>query len=117
MEDVHELGTLEEFEEELDHLIVRNKLKIGHALLLRNQLERQQDAMRGHSRGAMPIITERSVSEIDIVSPKESISEPPISASGTIGKDGYEYLKWPVEGEQQWYRAPGTVGGWKKWQD
>ena len=39
---------------------------------------------------------------------------PPSSEKGVVGDDGYEYLKWPTESEQNWYRAPGTED-WKKW--
>jgi len=43
-------------------------------------------------------------------------SSPPKSATGTVGKDGYEYTKWPADSSTQWYRLAGSNAEWKKWQ-
>ena len=115
IEDAHDLVQLEESEAEIDELIGRNRLKIPHALLLRNILERQQDEFRGLTSTSDPVV--KDLPEFDKAIP-DSVAEqvPPISASGVIGKDGYEYVKWPEGSSTQWFRAAGTKAVWKKWQ-
>jgi hypothetical protein len=124
LEEAPDNDGLEALEEEIDHLIGRNKLKIGHALLLRNQLERQQGVMRSpeHAVESKMLPSIQAPPPMDQKSPLDTESRygvddgPPMSARGTIGKDGYEYLKWPEGSSTQWFRAIGTGEGWKKWE-
>ncbi|MBT6972053.1 MAG: hypothetical protein HOA04_03000 [Euryarchaeota archaeon] len=121
IEEAHDLVQLEEYEADIDELIGRNRLKITHALLLRNILERQQDTFRGltasSSDSMIPDNMTNDLPDYTVATPASMVEQiPPMSTRGTIGKDGYEYLKWPEGSSTQWFRAIGTGEGWKKWQ-
>ncbi|MAY13124.1 MAG: hypothetical protein CMB21_04885, partial [Euryarchaeota archaeon] len=123
IENADDLTQLEETEEEIDDLIGSNKLKIPHALLLRNILERQQDEFRGltSTTGSVDQSMSKDLPEIArtaIPPPSKQPpppSSPPKSTTGTVGKDGYEYTKWPADSSTQWYRLAGSNAEWKKW--
>ena len=125
IENADDLTQLEETEEEIDDLIGSNKLKIPHALLLRNILERQQDEFRGLTSTTVSISNDSTAKDLPEIArtaiPPPSKqpplpSSPPKSATGTVGKDGYEYTKWPANSSTQWYRLAGSNAEWKKWQ-
>ena len=40
--------------------------------------------------------------------------KPPKFLEGSIS-EGYEWIKWPEKGGQDWYRLPGTDSDWMKW--
>jgi len=119
IENAFDLAQLEESEAEIDDLIGRNRLKIPQALLLRNILERHQDEFRGLTSASNQDEIDPLMEDLPkmVVSESPSVSEqrPPISATGTVGKDGYEYTKWPADSSTQWYRLAGSNAEWKKW--
>ena len=99
IEELNSKQDIEDFEAQLDILIEKNKLKITHALLLRNHLERKQDSLRAK--------------EIVEIMPISTV--PPSSAKGVSNNDGYEYLKWPSGSKNQWYRLKDSKQDWEKW--
>ena len=44
------------------------------------------------------------------------MAEPAIDEIGMIRDDGYEWLEWPREGGEWWYRRAHSNVRWKKWQ-
>jgi hypothetical protein len=44
------------------------------------------------------------------------MAEPGVSETGLVRDDGYEWLQWPGEGDEWWYRRAHSNGRWKKWQ-
>ena len=120
IENSEQLLTLEDYEEEINELISKNKLKIPQALLLRNILERQQDECRGLTSNAAQMVTESMEKELPEIeektTPTVADEAPPKTAKGNVGEDGYEYIKWPKNSETQWYRPKGGKADWKKWE-
>ena len=120
IENSEQLLTLEDYEEEINELISKNKLKIPQALLLRNILERQQDECRGLTSNTAQMVTESMEKELPEIeektTPTAADEAPPKTAKGNVGEDGYEYIKWPKNSETQWYRPKGGKADWKKWE-
>ena len=116
IEEAESLEVLEESESIINEFIEKGRLKITHALLLRNILERQQDIFRGLTSSISNVFDSDKDEPVNKVAPPVPKTEqmPPTSEKGVIGDDGYEYLKWPAESEQNWYRVKGTED-WKKW--
>ena len=116
IEGAESLEVLEESESLINEFIEKGRLKITHALLLRNILERQQDVFRGLTTSISNVFDSDKDEPVNKVAPPVPTTEqtPPPSEKGVVGDDGYEYLKWPAASEQNWYRAPGTED-WKKW--
>ena len=40
---------------------------------------------------------------------------PPITMSGN-SRDGYEWIEWPPNTDQHWYRTEGSAGDWNQYQ-
>ena len=118
-ENIHNLEELEIFEEELDNLIGHNKLKITHALLLRNFLEKRQDALRGHTSEihgpSSPPVSGGMATRPPSKPPPPSRQSASVSGSQTVpivmADDGYE---WTKRDGKDVYRKPGT-NEWQKW--
>jgi hypothetical protein len=121
-EEIHDLGELELFEEQLDELIGNNKLKITHALLIRNILERRQDILRGHSSdihgSSLPPVSGGMATP-----PPPSMMPPPLMQSGSGSGSGYqmdsvvmddEGYEWTKRDGRDVYRKAGTYE-WQEW--
>ena len=106
------------YEEEINDYIAGNKLKITHSLLLQNILEHQQDMLRGHTSDVQAIIPEeKEVPDLAYATVRESPSDVPHPGlSGTVGKDGYEYIKWPEDDPVDWYRKANSGDVWLRWE-
>ena len=118
IEESNDLAELELYEEEINDYIAGNKLKITHSLLLRNILEHQQDMLRGHTSDVQAIIPEeKEVPDLAYATVRESPSDVPHPGmTGTIGKDGYEYIKWPEDDPVDWYRKANSGDVWLRWE-
>ena len=66
--------------------------------------ERDSDALF-NSKGALPPINEW----------KQGQEKPPVSVSGTY-KDGFEWIEWPTNSENHWYREEGNSGEWMRFE-
>lgn len=119
IEHSQELVSLENYEEEINDLITKNKLKIPQALLLRNILERQQDECRGLTSNTKSVLSEMEEKDVPVIeeaASKLANENPPLNANGTVGEDGYEYVNWPAGSHNQWYRPANGKGDWNKWE-
>ncbi len=118
IEESNDLAELELYEEEINDYISGNKLKITHSLLLRNILEHQQDMLRGHTAIEHHVEPEeKEVPDLAYATVRESPSDVPHPGlSGTVGKDGYEYIKWPEDDPVDWYRKANSGDVWLRWE-
>ena len=112
IEESNDLAELELYEEEINDYISGNKLKITHSLLLRNILEH---APRPYIEVLIP--EEKEVPDLAYATVRESPSDVPHPGlSGTVGKDGYEYIKWPEDDPVDWYRKANSGDVWLRWE-
>ena len=118
IEESNDLGELELYEEEINDYIARNRLKITHSLLLRNILEHQQDMLRGHTSFDQHVeLEEKEIPDLAYATVRESPSDVPHPGmTGSVGKDGYEYIKWPEDDPVDWYRKPNSGDVWLLWE-
>jgi len=47
---------------------------------------------------------------------QSDIAEPPISAVGAVHDDGYEWVEWPQDSGDWWYRSASSQSLWQKWE-
>ncbi|MCH1528082.1 MAG: hypothetical protein L7S49_07690, partial [Candidatus Poseidoniaceae archaeon] len=89
------------------------------ALLLNYLLERKQNTLSDFTPEFEIIsdeVDEKVIPKIkDITTTSEIQSIPPIDADAYAVKDGYEYITWPENSSNQWYRIAKTDNKWEEW--
>ena len=112
-------SSLDSIRVKIDFLVEKGKIKIEQGLLLRNKFEQKEKDMYGllNLNDEVTKSTEKELPKIkQTPTPPVSDEAPPKTATGTVGNDGYEYIKWPEDSETQWYRPVDGKAEWKIWE-
>jgi hypothetical protein len=103
----------------IDFLVEKGKIKIEQGLLLRNMFEQKEKDMYGllNLNDEVTKSAEKELPKIkQTPTPPVADEAPPKTATGSVGNDGYEYIKWPEDSEIQWYRPVGGKADWNIWE-
>ena len=112
-------SSLDSIREKIDFLVEKGKIKIEQGLLLRNMFEQKEKDMYGllNLNNEVTKSTEKELPKIkQTPTPPVAHEAPPKTATGTVGNDGYEYIKWPEDSQTQWYRPVDGKAEWNIWE-
>ena len=119
IENADDVAMCKDIEDDINDLMEHKRLKMDQALLLNYLLERKQNTLSDFTPEFEIIsdeVDEKVIPKIkDITTISEIQSIPPIDADAYAVKDGYEYITWPENSSNQWYRIAKTDNKWEEW--